>query len=887
MYPNMNNIKSLIRRDFLILATLLFIPFVVFSQTITFDDTDPEIMVLDNGSSYELAFHKLTGAFSYIKDMSVNVELTSGETFDDIWTMDFMDGSEMHSSAYYPGQPNDFSYTWNDSLHALSLIYTPDSLADIQVNATVTVALSDSAWFDMQIHIENEGDGIIKDVEFPRSINMLLGQGDGAYFAFGYPGFMFGSDFFDTRETEILECDYISFDVAGGSISIYQLYNDTCIQAVESGLFGEADSTLQHNYHCDLKYFTWIETGNAWTSQVSRIRIGQTSWETIKAFRQDNGVEEFPSIKDKLGSQFDLYARSPVYGHSPQHWDPPAFYYSDVPDQYETYPVPAIFFLNQYIPARCQVCQGYSPDYYPPESLFGTVEDFLNMIDTLQSRGYLVMMNTLQFLWDVDSPTMKNLPDGLTIEDIAQLKHDGTVQYYSQNPDEPAFAVSPSSPFVQQKFEDIYDIIFNIYGAEMIFEDGALPPSPYDFNKHAEYPIGYRQQLLDYYKERKDYRVIPENNYLPMVEFITGSLDSNLEGFRNSGHGWDYERDDGYWRPFPLVSRLYNDKTITFQGYAVVTEDKDDIAENVLFGCPFQIDLDEMSSRPYWEIEEQNGWIPVIHEFQGRVTSRVIGKQMKAYADLEGPATLADYGDMFITRNWDTVTVYNYDNHNIAPRGIYAWSESGDLEAGILTRFNGADLSPGDHYLIVETFEDSIEIRHPMGDSTSIEISRPEPWIDEDDIHIYSITKDSIKELIPSIEIDIIQFQMKRAVPDNSRILKYLILYGDTLQVTKDPEPVHAINENQVISYLLCYPNPYTQQTRVAFNVTDPGEVTFRIYDHTGKMIRVLLEDLLDKGEHAIVWDGNDQQGLGVSPGLYILECILNNQRVFKKILKL
>jgi len=275
----MTNIKSLIKRDFLIFITLLFIPFDAFSQAITFDDTDPEIMVLDNGSSYELAFYKLTGAFSYIKDKSANVQLISGKTFDEIWSMEFKDGNEMTSTNYYPGQPNDFSYFWNDSLRRLSLIYTPDSLAELQVKATVTVELSDSAWFDMQIQIDNEGVGSIKNVEFPKSVNMFLDHGDGAYFPFGYPGYMLGSGFFDTRETQIIECDYVSFDIQGGNIAIYQLYNDTCIQVVELGLFGETDTTIQHNYHCELNYFTWIEHGDTWSSQVSRIRIGQTPWE--------------------------------------------------------------------------------------------------------------------------------------------------------------------------------------------------------------------------------------------------------------------------------------------------------------------------------------------------------------------------------------------------------------------------------------------------------------------------------------------------------------------------------------------------------------------------------------------------------------------------------
>ena len=72
------------------------------------------LMVLDNGSSYELAFYKLTGSIAYIKDKQAQVELVSGVTFDDFWWMDFTDRTHMRSINYYPGEPHDFSYLWND-----------------------------------------------------------------------------------------------------------------------------------------------------------------------------------------------------------------------------------------------------------------------------------------------------------------------------------------------------------------------------------------------------------------------------------------------------------------------------------------------------------------------------------------------------------------------------------------------------------------------------------------------------------------------------------------------------------------------------------------------------------------------------------------------------
>jgi hypothetical protein len=727
--------------------------------------------------------------------------------------------------------------------------------------------------------VDNEGEGIIQYVEFPKTLNLSFGENDRAYFPITYPGIMLGSEFIASGEAQIYECDYVEFLTGGVNMSVYQIYNDTCIQRVVEGLYAETDPGTPYNLHCEWNYLTWINGGDSWTSQVSRIRIGRESWEMIDGFRADNGIADYPSLLEKLGSKFDIYSRSPIYAYGFPHWDPPAFYYSDVPEQHSTYPSPAIYFLAMYLPARCKTCAGYAPDFYPPEPLLGTAEEFQNMIDTLQSRDYLVMLAGSSAWWMEDSPTMLNLPDGLTIQDIAVIERDSTVQYYS--PDDPLFACSPSSPFVKQKNAEVYDIIFNTYGADMIFEDATMSSGPYDFNASAKSPVSIRQEWLDYYAGISDHAIVPEGAIIPMTESMTGIIGTSFGEFRTSNRGWDYAADDGFWRPYPLVSRLFGDKVISYPSYAGFTENKEAFAWYSLFACPFQIDMDEMSDRPYWIVEEHDGWIPVIHDFQGRVTSRIIGNQLIEYSDLDGPATLADYGDISIIKNWEPDTPYSYELLSIAPDGIYARSSSGDLLAGIFTRFNDQELSSGEHYLIGETYSDSIEVLHPMGGSTPVQIDKPAEWSDTDQIHIYSITRDSVKAITPTFEPDLIRFQLTEALADTTRILKYLILYGDTLEITSDE--IYSANFNPVQSY----PNPFSENTNIEFYVNDPGKVILRIYDLSGKEIRLLKEDYFEPGNYKVAWDGKNEQGSYVSSGMYFIDCMINKRRSFSKILKL
>lgn len=71
---------------------------------------------------------------------------------------------------------------------------------------------------------------------------------------------------------------------------------------------------------------------------------------------------------------------------------------------------------------------------------------------------------------------------------------------------------------------------------------------------------------------------------------------------------------------------------------------------------------------------------------------------------------------------------YVYGGHTIAPGGALVLRSDGFLTAGILWAFNGAALTAGDHYLIVEISADAITVRQPMGADTDIVLDRPGAW---------------------------------------------------------------------------------------------------------------------------------------------------------------
>jgi hypothetical protein len=64
-------------------------------------------------------------------------------------------------------------------------------------------------------------------------------------------------------------------------------------------------------------------------------------------------------------------------------------------------------------------------------------------------------------------------------------------------------------------------------------------------------------------------------------------------------------------------------------------------------------------------------------------------------------------------------------------------------------------------------------------------------------------------------------------------------------------------------------PNPAEGDAWVRFLLPSPGKVLVAIYDVSGRQIRSLYDGALTGGEHALPWDGRDDDGRPVGSGVY------------------
>jgi len=64
-------------------------------------------------------------------------------------------------------------------------------------------------------------------------------------------------------------------------------------------------------------------------------------------------------------------------------------------------------------------------------------------------------------------------------------------------------------------------------------------------------------------------------------------------------------------------------------------------------------------------------------------------------------------------------------------------------------------------------------------------------------------------------------------------------------------------------------PNPFSGHTIVSFNLKQSENVDLAIYDFNGKLIKNLLNASMAYGQHEIVWNGKNEAGSAVNPGVY------------------
>jgi len=96
------------------------------------------------------------------------------------------------------------------------------------------------------------------------------------------------------------------------------------------------------------------------------------------------------------------------------------------------------------------------------------------------------------------------------------------------------------------------------------------------------------------------------------------------------------------------------------------------------------------------------------------------------------------------------------------------------------------------------------------------------------------------------------------------------------------------ININEESNLLGNYPNPFNPTTTIEFSIQNDSKVELTIFNIKGQKIKTLTHDEFTKGNHSIVWNGDDESNKSVSSGLYLYKLNVNGKiKAVKKCLLL
>ncbi|MCK4678686.1 MAG: T9SS type A sorting domain-containing protein, partial [Bacteroidales bacterium] len=78
---------------------------------------------------------------------------------------------------------------------------------------------------------------------------------------------------------------------------------------------------------------------------------------------------------------------------------------------------------------------------------------------------------------------------------------------------------------------------------------------------------------------------------------------------------------------------------------------------------------------------------------------------------------------------------------------------------------------------------------------------------------------------------------------------------------------------NETECELSNFPNPFNQTTTISFSTTGIMENTeLTIYNLKGQKVKSLIDQNMEVGQHSVIWDGKDNSGNAVKPGIYFYQ---------------
>jgi hypothetical protein len=80
------------------------------------------------------------------------------------------------------------------------------------------------------------------------------------------------------------------------------------------------------------------------------------------------------------------------------------------------------------------------------------------------------------------------------------------------------------------------------------------------------------------------------------------------------------------------------------------------------------------------------------------------------------------------------------------------------------------------------------------------------------------------------------------------------------------------------------YPNPFNPSTTIEIQLAETNNLIVSIFDVTGRLINILVNNKLEAGLYSVEWNGKDQNGQLLPTGVYIMKVVSGKNNHNQKI---
>ena len=644
-------------------------------------DAKPLGRLLITTPGYRLSLGKENGALLELVDRRTGERLVRGQG-GCAWVVTFSSSDAFGGCAFSATGNDRFSYRWNQALSTLTLRYE-GSPGSERAAATVTLTAGRD-YLDLRLALKPNIEQPVGAVHFPADLVADTTTVQGVYTPTFLPGTRLNPGFFKGAHRNVERypsrwafADFLAADIGRSHLALYSVNPaPSPIAPVDVGVIHNAapEQCSGERFCLTHAFQTWLKPGSEWSSPLVRLRVGGSVEQSILGYRKENGIEQYPSLADKLGGRLETLARAPLIKADLWKGLPPFSHWSPF---LRRLPAPALLH-----PVAFQ-SRGHDedyPDFLPPDPVWGTSADFDFALDVARSLGQLSMPYLNVSWWDTQAPTVRGLPPPLTATDIAIQTPAGAPVTEQFGPKD-GYVVSPFAPFVRKRVEHLMEEWKTGMPADCLFFDqiGARPWRR-DFNPASPSPLSYQDGWLQAFAPYRDRCLMTEDGWDRLAESFAGFHGSALQMYREFRYQ-DVRWGAGNWEPYPLALWLLHDKVLMYQHDLydeVMTDDPEVLLFNVAFGLVLSYSWNQESRTL------DSRWLGIVGDVQRALGPHYAGEPLTSYRHLTAEVTETEFGDYSVVANWSRTTPYDLDGHRIAPLGFLARDGDGRLLAGTL-----------------------------------------------------------------------------------------------------------------------------------------------------------------------------------------------------------